>query len=95
MKIKLKCNGTEEEFVIQEMEGLDYYNISTRFKMGQIDFKQYGAEIIKECVVYPVEARNIEYFANKPRMLDVLILKIGNISNAGLLDIVEIETIEE
>lgn len=95
MKIRVKHNGKQEEFIIQEMEALDYYNISTRFKMGQIDFKQYGQAIISECVVSPADARNIEYFANKPRILDTLILKIADISNVGLLDIVEIETIEE
>lgn len=95
MKVRVKHNGKQEEFIIQEMEALDYYTISTRFKLGQIDFKQYGQAIIRECIVSPADARNIEYFADKPRILDTLMLKIADMSNVGLLDTVEIETIED
>ena len=95
MKLKVKFNGKDEMMEIQGMNALDYYNVMTKFRLGQIDFKNYGADILKECIVSPVEARDIKYFDDKPKVLDVVLGKIAEISDVGLEKEVEIEIIEE
>lgn len=95
MKLKLKHKDKTHEFEIQEMEPLDYYNIQTKLKFGQVDFKDFAQEIISECVVSPIEARKIEYFKDMPRILDVLCGKIEKICDLGLSEKVEVEIIEE
>ncbi len=94
MKIKLKHKGKEYKFTIQEMTPLDYYNEQTKLRLGQIDFKTFTATIIKECIAEPVQARDIKYFEQIPRILDVIVGKIGEISDVGLEEKLEIE-IEE
>ena len=94
MKLKLKQNKKEYQFEIQEMSALDYYNITTQFRMGQIDFVGYAQAIISECIVEPQEARKVQYFDEMPKILDVLLNQIGVLSKVGLTDTVEIETIE-
>lgn len=94
MKLKLKQNKKEYQFEIQDMNALDYYNITTKFRVGQIDFIDYAQAIISECVVEPSEARNVKYFETIPKLLDVLVGQIGALSKVGLTDTIEVETIE-
>lgn len=95
MKLNLKHKGQAHNFEIQEMSALDYYNVQTKLNLGQIDFKTFAQEIISECVVSPVEARKLQYFEKIPRVLDMLCGQISKISEVGLEEKVEIETIEE
>lgn len=95
MKLKIKQKGKEHIFEIQEMSPLEMYNITTELRLGHIDFKRSAEQIIKECVVSPVEARKLEYFEEIPRVLDVLTTKCSEISKVGLTDSIEIEVIEE
>lgn len=95
MKVKYKFKGKEYDFEIQEMSPLDYYNIFYKAKLGQIDFKVFAGELLKECVVTPVEARKVEYFEQIPRVLDLLCGKIGKICDAGLEESLVEEIVEE
>ncbi|MGL5904777.1 MAG: hypothetical protein ACRCZO_18985 [Cetobacterium sp.] len=95
--MKLKCKIKEKEVTIelQAMNGLDYYDIQTSFRMGQIKFSEYAAAVIKECVATPTTAREIKFFEDSPSLLDKIVFQCGKISNAGLLKEEEIEIIEE
>lgn len=95
MKVKIKFKGKVYEFEIQEMSALDYYNIMTKFRLGQIDFKEYAGAVLKECVASPAEARKIDYFEKMPKIADLLLNKCAQVSEVGLEEEIEIETIEE
>lgn len=95
MKIKAKIKGQEVTFELQPMEGLDYYDIETEFKMGRLKFSEYAGAIIKECIASPAEARDVKFFKENPKVLDKLVFQCGKISNAGLLQEEEIEIIED
>lgn len=95
MKVKFNYKKKDYEFEIQEMSALDFYNVMTKFKLGQIDFKAYAETIFAECVVKPVEARKVEYFENIPKIADLLLNKCSQVSEVGLEENVKIEIIEE
>ncbi|MGL4484918.1 MAG: hypothetical protein ACRCUS_08205 [Anaerovoracaceae bacterium] len=95
MKLKCKIKGKEVTIELQAMNGLDYYDIQTSFRMGQIKFSEYAAAVIKECVATPTTAREIKFFEDSPSLLDKIVFQCGKISNAGLLKEEEIEIIEE
>lgn len=101
MKIRCKDflndnNMIEEKiFELQEMDALDFYDIQTAFRMGQLKFSEYAQGIIKECVASPAEARKIEFFHKNPKLLDKLIFQVANMSKVGFMKEPEIEIIEE
>lgn len=95
MKIKAKIKGKDVIFELQPMDGLDFFDIETEFKLGRIKFSQYAQAIIKECIANPAEARDINFFNENVKVLDKIIFQCGKISNVGLLKEEEIEIIEE
>ena len=95
MKVKFNYKKKDYEFEIQEMSALDYYNIMTKFRLGQIDFVEYAGAIFKECIVKPVEAREAKFFENMPKLADLLLNECAKVSEVGLDENVEIEIIEE
>lgn len=95
MKIKAKVKGKDVTFELQEMDALDFYDIQTAFKMGQMKFSEYAQAIIKDCIATPLEARKVEYFKTCPNLLDKILFQCAKISKVGLLEEEEIEIIEE
>ena len=75
MKIKAKIKGQEVVFELQPMEGLDYYDIETEFKLGRLKFSEYAGAVIKECIASPAEAREVKYFEKRPKLLDKIVFQ--------------------
>lgn len=95
MKIKAKIAGKEVVIELQSMTPLDYYDVDTEFRMGRLKFSQYAQAIIKECIASPVEARDIKFFEDSPKILDKIIYQCSKISKVGLLEKESFEIIEE
>lgn len=101
MKIKLngfinKDKKTEDVVIeIQEMDLGIFYDIQTSFTMGQISLSQLATRVLQDTIVAPVEARNIEFFSNHPKALDLLIGQIRGFLGKGIAEPVKIEIIEE
>lgn len=93
----IKKDGKQEniEFELQEMDSLDFYDLQTSFKMGQIKFSDYAKAVIKECIASPAEARDIKFFKNEVDVLDKLTFQCGLLSNAGFLEKKKLEIITE
>lgn len=95
MKIKAKIKGKDVIIELQPMDGLDFFDIETEFRLGRIKFSKFAQDVIKECIASPVEARDINFFNENPRLLDKIVSKCMTISNMGLSKEEEIEIIEE